>query len=167
MSVSTSRPSPSAEWPGRDRRSPNGYVYVIEFSTGAVKVGRTRNPQQRATKLMFEAAQFGASLTRWWLSKPHTEFVTSEERLIAAGSRVGTRIGSETFRCNFHDMVAVAEDVGGRFMPAPRFESQAVLRTKGRQERARELRAEGFSYRKIAAELGVSLGTVHNDLAQP
>jgi hypothetical protein len=158
MSVTT------ADWPARDRWSTEGYVYVLEFSTGVVKVGRTRNPQQRAAKVAAEAGSFGVRLTRWWLSRPHLLFEDSERHLLTVGCRIGKRVGPETFRCDFHEMVAEAQTVGaGRYMPAPRFESQAVLRAKERRERVRELRDEGYSYRKIAAELGISLGTITAD----
>lgn len=45
-----------------------------------------------------------------------------------------------------------------RAIAEPRAEYDA--RTAARHERIRELRAEGKSYRAIAAEVGVSLGTV-------
>jgi len=46
-----------------------------------------------------------------------------------------------------------------RAIAEPRAEYDA--RTAARHERISELRAEGLSYRAIAAELGVSVGTVH------
>lgn len=45
-----------------------------------------------------------------------------------------------------------------RAIAEPRAEYDA--RTTARHERIRELRAEGKSYRAIAAEVGVSIGTV-------
>lgn len=46
-----------------------------------------------------------------------------------------------------------------RVMAEPRAEYEA--RAEARHERIRELRAEGLSMRAIAAEVGVSVGTVH------
>lgn len=46
-----------------------------------------------------------------------------------------------------------------RAIAEPRSEYDA--RAAARHERIRELRAEGLSYRAIAAEVGVAVGTVH------
>lgn len=46
-----------------------------------------------------------------------------------------------------------------RAIAEPRAEYDA--RAAARHERIRELRAEGLSYRAIAAEVGVAVGTVH------
>lgn len=46
-----------------------------------------------------------------------------------------------------------------RIVAEPRAEWEG--RAAARHERIRELRAEGLSYRAIAAEVGVSVGTVH------
>lgn len=56
------------------------------------------------------------------------------------------------------ERVGVSERTIKRYIAEPRAEYDA--RTAARHERIRELRAEGKSYRAIAAEVGVSLGTV-------
>jgi len=64
--------------------------------------------------------------------------------------------------------VRTAREVGERLGVSPRTVQRLVAeprkeydaRVKARHERIRELRKEGKSYRKIAAEVGVSVGTV-------
>lgn len=56
------------------------------------------------------------------------------------------------------EKIGVSERTIKRYIAEPRAEYDA--RTAARHERIRELRAEGKSYRVIAAELDVSVGTV-------
>ena len=55
--------------------------------------------------------------------------------------------------------VGVSERTIKRYIAEPRPEYDA--RTEARHDRIRKLRAEGLSYRAIAAELHVAIGTVH------
>jgi len=57
------------------------------------------------------------------------------------------------------EKVGVSERTIKRYIAEPRAEYDA--RTAARHERIRALRAEGKSMRTIAAEIGVSVGTVH------
>lgn len=57
------------------------------------------------------------------------------------------------------ERVGVSERTIKRYIAEPRAEYDA--RTAARHEHIRELRAEGKSMRAIAAEVGVSVGTVH------
>lgn len=63
------------------------------------------------------------------------------------------------------ERVGVSERTIKRYIAEPRAEYDA--RTAARHERIRELRAEGKSMRAIAAEVGVSVGTVHYALNRP
>jgi hypothetical protein len=148
-------------WPGRDRRSTDGYVYVVVYSTGAVKVGATRNPRQRMDQLSWAAAQFGVELSRGWLSDSCADYREREAALLAHAARCGPRIGSETYRAAYEDVRAAAQRDLRTHVPGPRVDSPRVMRRAERREEARALHASGRSYRAIAAELGVSLGTVH------
>ena len=56
------------------------------------------------------------------------------------------------------ERIGVSERTIKRYVAEPRAEYNA--RTAARHARIRELREEGKSYRAIAAEVGVSLGTV-------
>lgn len=55
--------------------------------------------------------------------------------------------------------LGVSERTIRRYVAEPR--DQLEARTSARHERIRELRTEGKSYRAIAAELNISIGTVH------
>lgn len=57
------------------------------------------------------------------------------------------------------ERVGVSERTIKRYIAEPRAEYDA--RTEARHERIRELRTEGLSMRAIAAELEISVGTVH------
>ena len=55
--------------------------------------------------------------------------------------------------------LGVSERTIRRYVAEPR--DQLEARTSLRHKRIRELRSQGLSYRAIAAELDVSIGTVH------
>lgn len=59
-----------------------GYLYVIEFSTGVIKVGQTRDPQRRLGEHRRSAGAFGVSITQFWLSPPHANYLETEAALI-------------------------------------------------------------------------------------
>jgi len=63
------------------------------------------------------------------------------------------------------ERVGVSERTIKRYIAEPRAEYDA--RTAARHERIRELRSGGKSMRAIAAEVGVSVGTVHYALNRP
>ncbi|UYP17745.1 GIY-YIG nuclease family protein [Rhodococcus sp. Z13] len=86
----------------------DGYLYIIEFSTGTMKVGRTNNPRGRIRTHWEHARKFGADITRLWLSVPHTGYRDNETSLLR---ELGTpSAGTEYFTSkNFDDVVALAE----------------------------------------------------------
>jgi DNA-binding CsgD family transcriptional regulator len=152
-------------WPGRDRGSTCGYVYAVEYSSGAVKVGATRNPQQRMRQLGWAAAEFGVTLVRGWLSDADEDYLIREGDLIGYAATLGPRIATETFRVPWSRVVAAAQARQRTYIPTPRAaNSPTAMRRAERREHVRRLHGEGRSYREIAGELGVSLGTVHADL---
>lgn len=77
-----------------------GYIYVVEFDTGVVKVGQTLNPAKRLPTHRAEAAAFGVTVTNYWISPHHITHRDNETRLINACVRVSTR----TRREYFHDV---------------------------------------------------------------
>jgi hypothetical protein len=152
----------------RDRRRPaHGYIYVIRFSTGAVKAGQTGNPAARLRQYSHGAAQYDVHIVEAWLSRPHTNHLANEAAVLAEGRRSGQPLGSESFLCDYGDLVTFAEGlpfenepvIGGDPKPA-------AVRALARQVKARRLRAEGKSIRQIAREMGVSLGTAHADVRE-
>lgn len=66
-----------------------GYVYVIEFSTGLVKVGKTSDPAKRLETHRGNGAAFGADITRYWVSAAHDNFDSNETLLIQAMRDLG------------------------------------------------------------------------------
>lgn len=64
-----------------------GYVYVLAFTNGTVKVGRTQDKGQRMTAHKSAARKFGLTVTDEWVSPLHAEWRANEDALknIAAG----------------------------------------------------------------------------------
>jgi hypothetical protein len=150
-------------WPTRDRHSPYGYTYVIEFSSGAVKVGHTTNPAARANSLRVDAARFGLTIIRAWLSAPHGNHAVNEKAMIGEGRRIGTQLASEYFDCSFHDLVAFASALPQQqHAGVPGAVSPGAVRIAKRRQQARELRDSGRSYREISDALGISVASAHN-----
>lgn len=74
-----------------------GYLYVVEFSTGYVKVGYTEDPKTRLGNHRNEAAAFGVHVTNYWISVPHSNFQANERRLINQCEKVSPRTRKEYF----------------------------------------------------------------------
>jgi predicted GIY-YIG superfamily endonuclease len=62
----------------------DGYLYVIEFADGMVKVGITNHPASRTSAHSGYAKKLGTTLGRVWFSEAHRDHARSEERLITA-----------------------------------------------------------------------------------
>lgn len=61
----------------------SGYVYVLAFSNGTVKVGKTSTPGTRITVHVYNSSRFGIELTGWWLTPAHRGFEFTERAVIA------------------------------------------------------------------------------------
>jgi Homeodomain-like domain len=151
-------------WPTRDRSSIKGYVYVIEYSTGAVKVGSTRDPRGRIQNLEWTAAQFGVTVARGWLSDGDEDYREREQDLIAVASGLGQRLAAETFRAPYLKVVTAAQGRVRTWVPTAPTQSPVFLRREHRRAEVIRMFQEGYSYREIAAEIGCSAGTIHSDL---
>lgn len=89
-----------------------GYLYVILFSTGVVKVGQTRDPQRRFAEHRRQAEVFDVSIHDVWLSGEHDDYMTNETLLKAHCSRIATPIKPEYFRdVDFGTVVAFARSI--------------------------------------------------------
>jgi hypothetical protein len=75
------------------RREMQGYVYVIEFSTGMVKVGMAKNVAKRMAQHEKEARNHAATVARSWISDAHTTWEANERSLISFCSK---RFGAPT-----------------------------------------------------------------------
>jgi hypothetical protein len=87
---------PPSGLPGKTKYG--GYVYVVEFDSGLIKVGRTEFPRSRIAMYATHAAAFGVRPTRGWLSPMHEDPRPTEAALIAASVDLGgTPVGREYF----------------------------------------------------------------------
>lgn len=89
------------------------YIYVIEFDSGLIKVGRTSRPQQRITSHKGNVYNISrAEIINQWVSCEHTNPGENERKLISycevKSKKTGKR--SEWFNnVNFADVVSYAE----------------------------------------------------------
>ncbi len=60
-----------------------GYIYVIEFSSGTIKVGKAKNVSQRIGQHAKDARNHGITIVRSWQSPAHTGRDGNEQQLIA------------------------------------------------------------------------------------
>lgn len=61
------------------------HLYVLEIVGRGVKVGVTKQPDRRIANLRREAAGYGQSTGRVWVSEPHVEAHANERELMALG----------------------------------------------------------------------------------
>jgi predicted GIY-YIG superfamily endonuclease len=88
------------------RRRLERYVYVIEFTSGTVKVGQTASPQKRVAQHDKAAQAHRHSVVRSWVSAPHFEYATNETALIAfCEERWKVAAGREAFEAADFDSV--------------------------------------------------------------
>jgi hypothetical protein len=158
-----------SEWPARDRLlDPQGYLYVLEFTMGVVKVGKTNHPQMRALQHARDVGRFAGSIQRWWLSDIHLDYHATERELIQAAAQAGRQLTADEYfaDCSFDAMVSVARRLRLRpALGAQRHQATAIAqRRKARQVRVMELKAAGMTERQIATALDVSPATAHRDL---
>lgn len=85
-----------------------GFVYVLAFANGIVKVGKTTNPHTRIAEHGRDAARFGATINATWVSAPHIGYHANERSLIAFCESRWTRSGGIEYFADA-DFKAVAE----------------------------------------------------------
>jgi hypothetical protein len=59
-----------------------GYLYIVEFDAGGIKVGYTTNPKSRISQYRTSARVFGRKAVRGVLTPPHVEAKPNESTLI-------------------------------------------------------------------------------------
>lgn len=88
------------------RRDLERYVYVIEFTSGTVKVGQARDAQKRIGQHAKTAQAHGHSAARTWMSIPHVGYAANESALIAfCEERWAIAAGREAFAAGDFDSV--------------------------------------------------------------
>jgi hypothetical protein len=75
-----------------------GFVYIVQFSTGVVKVGQTIRPQVRLAKHRRDAAALNVAVIDVWVSSPHRNYLANEKKLIGFCARTGRQVKREYFR---------------------------------------------------------------------
>lgn len=91
--------------------STEGYVYILEISTGRVKVGFTTSLKNRLATHAGTAKAYGATIERTWTSPLHKEARPNEAALITfCRSQGGVAREGEYFAgISFDDVAAFAE----------------------------------------------------------
>lgn len=99
-----------SSWREHFRAGAERYVYVVEFTTGVVKVGRTANQTQRVADHGRAAGKHGAAITRSWVSGPHKEYAQNEVALIAFCAERWPLAGGKEYFANadYHAVVEYA-----------------------------------------------------------
>lgn len=59
-----------------------GHIYVVEFSTGVVKPGKTIRPETRLIEHRMAAERFGVRIARSWVSPLHKGVSSNEKTLL-------------------------------------------------------------------------------------
>ncbi|MER7280457.1 GIY-YIG nuclease family protein [Dactylosporangium sp. NPDC000244] len=75
-----------------------GYLYVIEFSTGVIKVGQTADPRRRLPEHRRDADAFKVAIVNFWISPAHWNYLDNEIDLINRCMQVSSRARREYFR---------------------------------------------------------------------
>lgn len=74
-----------------------GYLYVIRFETGVVKVGRTNHPSRRIGEHRRDAFAYNVVMTDVWVSEEHLGHLTNEVELITYAHSTAGRMRREYF----------------------------------------------------------------------
>lgn len=74
-----------------------GFIYVVMFSTGTVKVGCTTDPANRILTHYSKALAYGVTTYAYWVSPSHVNYRENEAELINFCSHVSWRSRNEYF----------------------------------------------------------------------
>jgi hypothetical protein len=89
-----------------------GQLYVIKFSTGMVKIGKTAKGEARLDRHASDAAAFGATIVERWISPVHSGYGATEDALVLRCAAEAEQVKREYFRgLAFDRAVALAEAV--------------------------------------------------------
>jgi hypothetical protein len=130
-----------------------GYIYVIAFSNAeaTLKVGSTANPQSRLATHRGSGEPFGISVTQWWFSSEHTNYLSNEKDLIRAAEQMGGRKTRLEFFSGvaFADVVATASRM--TFRGRPSAAELAAEEARRRNESRRQMATHDAAERAILA----------------
>lgn len=75
----------------------HGCIYVVAFSDGSIKVGKTRRPKTRLRTHLNKSAEHGLEMINLWISGEHVEYAENETALINSLSACAEVRVRETF----------------------------------------------------------------------
>jgi hypothetical protein len=104
--------SPDMDLRERFRADAERYIYVIEFTTGVVKVGQASHKEQRVADHTRTAQKHGTAVARSWVSAEHQEYAQNETALIAFCAERWPLAGGREYFANA-DYDEVVEYAGG------------------------------------------------------
>ena len=113
-----------------------GYVYVMAFDNGIVKVGRTQNIARRLITHAQSAHNFGIAVTGKWVSPLHGGWINNEDELIRIAHELG---GKPTTPEHFRGVSFEALRERARQLPftsgvtpsrRPPLDAEAILRAR-------------------------------------
>jgi hypothetical protein len=101
------------------RKQFEGHIYVIEFGSGTVKVGKTANPKNRLSQHEGAARMMGTEVISSWFSSRHRGWSENEDHLISfCLKRYGDPVvGRETFRAPASEVIRFAQSLPCSPMP--------------------------------------------------
>lgn len=125
--------------------SPKQRLYVVSFSSGTVKVGRTSTVSSRLRTHIRNAAVHGHSTEDLWISEAHDNYAANEKALIRYGASRWESVAHEYFRsASFKDLVLFARCLTYTGTPDPfdqpeltPAQEEAMFRREERQARRR------------------------------
>ncbi len=86
-----------------------GFIYVIRFDTGSIKVGMTNDPKRRLLEHRRHAAAYGVVITAHWVSPSHLNYIDNEAELLGVCREYETPTKKEYFHgLDFDSVVKVA-----------------------------------------------------------
>ena len=107
----------------------DGYIYLVEFSSGVLKPGKTGTPESRLAHHARLGRFHGVTVTRSWVSERHVGCSRTERKLLRFCEDTATRLSGEYFRdVRFEIAQAFGEWVAGA--------AQTKFLTEGAQETA-------------------------------
>lgn len=109
-----------------------GFVYVVEFSDGTVKPGRTDNPRRRMREHVAMSSKFGIALDRYWVSPVHDDWWENETAILNAVRGTCNMNGEYLTGISFDDVVGIAESLTYQLMSDDEWETFISDRTSDR-----------------------------------
>ncbi len=111
-----------------------GHLYVCEFSTGVIKVGRSGAAEKRLSSHRSVAKRLGAELLRGHVATTVGDAAAGERELIGRCAGAGTKVGKEWFSgldfdavCTWADEIARAPAAPARYRFVLRRDSYPVV----------------------------------------